>query len=63
MGKAKVTRTMCLVTLEDAKLTATLDRCIIAPQNRGNVRFKPNPIAPVFLINDSNITNNTCTCP
>lgn len=62
-GKAKVTRTTCLVTLEDAKLTATLDRCIIAPQNRGSVRFKPNPIAPVFLINDSNITNNTCVCP
>ncbi|HQR34489.1 MAG TPA: choice-of-anchor D domain-containing protein [Blastocatellia bacterium] len=63
MGKAKVTRTICLVTLEDAKLTATLDRCIIAPQNRGSVRFKPNPIAPVFMINDSNITNNTCVCP
>lgn len=62
-GKAKVTRTGCLTKLEDAKLMATLDRCIIAPANMGSVKFKPNPIGPTFFINDSNTTNNTCACP
>jgi len=62
-GKGKITRTGCLVKLEDARLMVTVDRCIIAPLNMGSAKFKPNPIAPVFLINDSNIANNTCVCP
>lgn len=62
-GKAKITRTMCLTKLEDAKVMATLDRCIIAPANMGSVKFKPNPIGPTFFITDSNTKNNTCVCP
>ena len=62
-GKGKITRVGCLIKLDDAKVHATLDRCIIAPLNRGSATFKPNPIAPVFLINDSNTKDNTCMCP
>jgi len=62
-GKGKITRVGCLIKLDDAKVHATLDRCIIAPLNRGSATFKPNPIAPVFLINDSNTKDDTCMCP
>lgn len=62
-GKGTITRTGCLLKLADARIMATVDRCIIAPLNMGSVKFKPNPIAPVFLLNDSNIANNTCVCP
>lgn len=63
MGRGKITRTMCLLKLEDARLMATLDRCLIAPLFKGSAKFKPNPIAPTFFINDSDTRNNTCICP
>ncbi len=62
-GKGMITRTGCLTTLTEPKVTATLDRCIIAPLNRGSATIKPNPIGGWFYINDSNIADNTCKCP
>ena len=62
-GKGTIDRTGCLTKLTEAKIEATLDRCIIAPHNRGSVTIKPNPIGGWFYINDSNTANNTCICP
>ncbi len=62
IGRGEITRTPCLTMMSDAKVSATLDRCIIAPQNRGNVTFKPNPIGGWHYITDSSITNNSCAC-
>jgi hypothetical protein len=62
-GKGMITRVGCIMTLTDARVSATLDRCVIAPQNRGRASVKLNPVAPAFLINDSNTLDNTCKCP
>ena len=62
-GRGMITRTACLTTLSEARVTATLDRCIIAPLNRGSATIKPNPIGGWFYITDSNTENNTCICP
>ncbi|MGE0131476.1 MAG: HYR domain-containing protein [Blastocatellales bacterium] len=62
-GKGMITRVGCLTTLTEARVTATLDHCIIAPLNRGSATIKPNPIGGWFFINDSNTENNTCVCP
>jgi hypothetical protein len=62
-GKGKITRVGCFLKLDDAKVHATLDRCIIAPLNRGSMSFKPNPVGPQYFINDSNTANNSCMCP
>src|SRR5262249_425750 len=61
-GIGKITRTGCLTKLTEAKIEATLDRCIIAPLNRGSATIKPNPIGGWFYINDTNTANNTCMC-
>lgn len=62
-GKGMITRTGCLTKLDDAVVSATLDRCIIAPLNRGSASIKPGPFGARFYINDSNTENNTCACP
>lgn len=62
-GKGRITRVPCLITLKESRVTATLDRCVIAPLNRGNATIKPNPIGGWFYIKDSNTENNTCVCP
>src|SRR5205085_2798891 len=61
-GRAIVTRTHCLIKLENAQVTATLDRCIIAPENSGSATIKPNPIGGWFFITDRITANNTCSC-
>lgn len=61
-GKGSISRTGCLTKLSDAKISATVNRCVIAPQNRGSATIKPNPIGVWFYINDSNTGNNICAC-
>jgi hypothetical protein len=60
-GRARVEREGCFVTLRDARVSATLERCVIAPRNRGSTTIRRTPFGSVFLINDSDTTNNTCT--
>ncbi|MFN0087491.1 MAG: HYR domain-containing protein [Blastocatellia bacterium] len=62
-GRGMISRTPCLTSLRDARVTATLDRCLIAPQHRGAAAIRVNPVAPPFEIVDSDTRNNTCGCP
>lgn len=60
-GKGLIKRIGCLLILQDAsRVSASIDKCAIAPKNTGNATVRPIPILPVIVINDSNITNNTC---
>ena len=61
-GVGVITQIGCLTTLTEAQIEATLDRCLIAPLNRGNARIKPNPVGGWFYLDDSNTANNTCKC-
>ena len=60
-GRGRVEREGCEIRLSDSRVSATLDRCLIAPHNRGRATIRRTPLGPVFLINDSDTTNNTCT--
>jgi hypothetical protein len=64
-GKGKITRQGCITRLEDDTrvISAEIDRCPIAPANRGTASIKRTAPGTTFLINDSNILNNTCKCP
>lgn len=61
-GKAQVTRRGCVIKLSDARLSATLDRCLIAPQNSGSAVIRTTPFGTSFSIDDSGTGNNTCNC-
>lgn len=59
-GRAGVKREGCLITLRDARVSVTLDRCLIAPSNRGSATIRRTPFGTAFLIEDSDTSNNTC---
>ena len=59
-GRGRVKRKGCAVTLSEPRVSATLDRCLIAPRNRGRATIRRTPGGGVFLINDSDTTNNNC---
>ncbi len=59
-GRGQVKREGCTVTLSDARVSATLDRCLIAPLNRGQATVRRSLFGPTFIIEDSDTTNNTC---
>jgi uncharacterized repeat protein (TIGR01451 family) len=64
-GIGKVTRTGCITKLTDDTriISAEIDRCPIAPKNRGSASIKrPNP-GTTFLLKDRNILNNVPACP
>lgn len=64
IGRGIVERAGCVTRLkDDSRVTATIDRCPIAPRNTGAAsikRFQPNT---TFILNDRNILNNSPTCP
>ncbi len=62
VGRGDISRSGNLLTLQDSKVSATVDMGPIAPRNTGSVVIKPTPLGPTFFINDSDITNNTCSC-
>ncbi len=58
-GHGTISRTGCLIKLNDgARLSASLDRCVIAPNNRGKAVFKPNVTGPTFVLQDNNALGN-----
>jgi hypothetical protein len=59
-GRGQVKRDGCAVTLSDARVSATLDRCLIAPLNRGRATARRSLLGPTFIIEDRDTTNNTC---
>jgi glucose/arabinose dehydrogenase len=61
-GRAQVSRQGCSVFLQDARLTAALNRCTIAPQNSGSAEIRTSPFGTSFTINDSGTSSNTCNC-
>lgn len=62
IGRAEVDRVGNLLTLRDAKLSASIDMRPIASRNQGQAVYRPTPFGTSFSINDSGTTNNTCTC-
>jgi hypothetical protein len=62
-GVGQVRRTGCLLILENSQVSALVDRCLIAPQNRGSASIHRTPLGPVYLIEDRDITNNLGRCP
>ncbi len=60
-GRGKVTREGCATELSNPFVAAVIDRCLIAPQNRGAATIRRTPFGSAIFINDSDTTNNTCT--
>lgn len=60
-GRGKVNREGCATELNDPFVAAVIDRCPIAPQNRGSAIIRRTLFGSAIFINDSNTTDNTCT--
>lgn len=60
-GRGRVNREGCSTELNDSHVAAVIDRCPIAPQNRGSATIRRTPFGTAIFINDSNTTDNTCT--
>lgn len=65
VGRGRISRIGCLTRLEDDTrvVAAEIDRCPIAPANRGAARIKRTIPGTTFVLNDSNILNNSGGCP
>lgn len=59
-GRGRVSRAGCVTELQGAQVAAVLDRCLIAPLNRGAARIRRSPFGGAIIINDSDTTNNNC---
>lgn len=62
-GRGAISRVGCLLKLEDPRVSAAIDRCLVAPLNVGKALIRVTPLGPHFTIRDRNITDNTCNCP
>jgi hypothetical protein len=60
-GRGKINREGCATGLSDPFVAAVIDRCLIAPQNRGAATIRRTPFGASTYIHDSDTTNNTCT--
>lgn len=65
IGRGVITREGCLTKLRDDTrvVSAWFDRCHIAPRNTGGATIKRRQPDISFIVNDSNILNNSPTCP
>ncbi len=62
IGRGDTRRVGSILTLTDAKVVATLDASPFTQRSSGSAVVKPALFGPVFLINDRDTTNNTCSC-
>jgi hypothetical protein len=62
-GKGSVRGQGCRIELRDARVTAEIDRCPVAPRNTGQAVISVTPVGPFHALFDRNITNNACGCP
>jgi len=62
IGRGEIGRVGNLLTLQDSKVSATVDAGPIAPRGIASAVIKRTPLGPTFVINDSDTTNNTCSC-
>jgi hypothetical protein len=62
-GVGKVTKSGCIIALQDSpptyRLVARVDTC----QKKGSASLQSFSLHRTFTITDRNTTNNTCTCP
>jgi N-acetylneuraminic acid mutarotase len=57
-GRGRIEREQCETRLTDGKVSASFDRCPIAPKNRGQATIKLDPVSPAISIKDNDITNS-----
>ncbi len=62
IGRGDTNRVGRLLTLTDAKVVAAVNVGLIASNNSGVAVIKVTPLGPTFIINDSDTTNNSCSC-
>jgi hypothetical protein len=64
-GKGQITRVDCITKLQDDSkvISASFNRCLIAPLNTGEAEFKRILLGYTFTLKDRNILNNSPTCP
>ncbi len=64
-GIGQITRVGCITRLKDDSrvISAEIDRCLIAPENRGSAAIKRINPGPTFILKDSNILKHTGVCP
>ncbi len=64
-GRGEIRREGCMTRLHDDTrvVSAWFDRCHIAPRNSGGATIKRRQPDTKFIVNDSNILNNSPTCP
>jgi hypothetical protein len=62
-GKGSVRGQGCRIELRDARVTAEIDRCPIAPRNTGRAIISVTPVGPFFALFDRDITSHACGCP
>ncbi|MGH9841378.1 MAG: vanadium-dependent haloperoxidase [Blastocatellia bacterium] len=61
-GRGEAERVGCLTTIGNSQVSIALNRCVIAPQNRGHAVVRKTPLGPFFVINDRDVTNSSCAC-
>ncbi len=61
-GRGEAQRVGCVTTIENSQVSVALNRCLIAPSNRGHAVVRKTPLGPVFVINDRNVNNSNCAC-
>ncbi|MGH9765900.1 MAG: DUF4394 domain-containing protein [Blastocatellia bacterium] len=62
IGRGDINRVDGLLTLRDSKVVAAVNISLIATRNAGVAVIRRTPLGPIFIINDSGTTNNTCSC-
>lgn len=60
-GRGRINRAGCATELNDSFVAAVIERCPIAPQQRGAATIRRTPLGGAMFIHDSNTTDNTCT--
>jgi hypothetical protein len=50
------------LTLENAQVSLSLNRCAIAPLNRGQAVVRKTLVGPTFVVNDRDTNNSNCAC-
>jgi hypothetical protein len=61
-GRASLRRNGCNLLLNDARLNAALTDCAYSAVVSGRAAIRSNPIGPVFFVNDSDVSDNSCAC-
>jgi hypothetical protein len=61
-GQGEVRRAGCVTSVENAQVSLSINRCPIAPLNRGQAVVRKTLLGPTFVINDRDASNSNCAC-